>query len=144
MRLQKKLSVMRCMKTAAGNSGFKLTGRFLNYIAGKYIKPWFFSGEDPGRIKAPYVISFVFISLTVWAIAIHISIIMWQFMAIKNLWNRFGMEALPQIEALSKLEVSLVPLISILIGTAGMFIGLYNWGKKGKISASTGSENGEV
>ena len=104
--------------------------RFLNGINCKYIKPWFFSSDDPGRIKAPYVISFVFITLTVFSIIIQIIIKLWQFRVIKDLWDREGVNALQQIDTISRIDMSLIPLISILIGTAGMFIGLYNWGKK--------------
>lgn len=109
-----------------------------NSINKKYIKPWFFSNDDPDRIKAPYVISFVFLSLTVWAIIIHIAIKIWQFHKIAVLWQRNGIDALPSIELLAKVDMSLLPLISILIGTAGMFIGLYNWGKKEKVAGLAG------
>lgn len=105
--------------------------RFLYGINSKYIKPWFFSSEDPGRIKAPYVISFIFITLTVFSIIIQITIKIWQFREIKDLWEKEGVNALQQIDTISRIDMSLIPLISILIGTAGMFIGLYNWGKKG-------------
>ncbi|HOP30705.1 MAG TPA: hypothetical protein PKZ64_14130 [Spirochaetota bacterium] len=122
---------------------FRAIGRFLNGFNYKYIKPWFFSSDDPGRIKAPYVISFVFLGLTVWAIVIHITIKMWQFHEIIQLWNRDGIESLPYIETLAKIDMSLIPLISVLIGTAGLFIGLYNWGKKKSDAQPVGVETGE-
>jgi hypothetical protein len=106
--------------------------RFISSFNLKYIKPWFFSNNDPDRIKAPYVISFVFLSLTISAIIIHLTIKIWQFYEITKLWRGAGVDSLPQIETLAKVDMSLIPLISILIGTAGMFIGLYNWGKTGK------------
>lgn len=110
---------------------FEIVRNFIRGINYKYIKPWFFSSDDPDRIKAPYVISFVFLLLTVFAIIIHIIIKIWQFHEITGLWKSEGADALPKIETISKIDMSLIPLISILIGTAGMFIGLYNWGKKG-------------
>lgn len=125
---------------------FLIIGKFLSKLNYKYIKPWFFSTEDPDRIKAPYVISFVFLSLTVCAIIIHISIKIWQFHEIAGLWKTAGSEALPQIENISKIDMSLIPLITILIGSAGMFIGLYNWGKMGKDSSLlllTGDQDSE-
>ena len=100
----------------------------------KYIKPWFFSGDDPERIKAPYVISLVFLLLTVWAIIMQLIMKTWQFREICILWAKSGSEAIPEIESLSKIDMSLVPLITVLIGTSGMFIGLYNWGKKERVS----------
>lgn len=110
----------------------KSPGKILSGINYKYVKPWFFSSDDPGKIKAPYVISFVFLLLTVWAIIIQLAMKSWQFHEIYKLWKYSGAEAMPQIEALSKIEMSLVPLITVLIVTSGMFIGLYNWGKKSK------------
>jgi hypothetical protein len=110
----------------------KSPGRILSGINYKYVKPWFFSSDDPEKIKAPYVISFVFLLLTVWAIIIQLSMKSWQFYEIFKMWRKSGGDALPQIESLARVEMSLVPLITVLIGTSGMFIGLYNWGKKGK------------
>jgi hypothetical protein len=109
---------------------FRTIRRFTGGIIDKYIKPWFFSGDDPDRIKAPYVISFIFLSLTAWAIVVYLSLKMWQFHEILSLWKKSGVEALPQIESIARIDIALVPLITVLIGTAGMFIGLYNWGKK--------------
>jgi hypothetical protein len=109
---------------------FNVIRRFISGIIYKYIKPWFFSGDDPDRIKAPYVISFVFLSLTVWAIVEYLIMKMWQFREMFRLWEKSGVNALPQIEAIARIDFALVPLITVLIGTAGMFIGLYNWGKK--------------
>ena len=116
---------------------FRAIGRFLSGLNHKYIKPWFFSSEDPGRIKSPYVISFIFLSMTALAIGTHIWMKMWQFREIIQLWNSNGVEALPQIEALAKVDMSLLPLITVLIGAAGLFIGLYNWGKTGKAPAAS-------
>ncbi len=113
---------------------FGTPGRIISGINYKYVKPWFFSSDDPGKIKAPYVISFVFLLLTVWAIIIQLAMKSWQFYEIIKLWRKSGTDAIPQIESLAKIEMSLVPLITVLIGTSGMFIGLYNWGKKGRDS----------
>ena len=115
----------------------KTPAKILNGINYKYVKPWFFSSEDPGRIKAPYVISFVFLLLTVWAIIIQLTMKSWQFYEIYKLWKKSGSDAITQIEALAKIEMSLVPLITVLIGTSGMFIGLYNWGKSNKNAISS-------
>lgn len=109
---------------------FKAIRKFISRFIEKYIKPWFFSGDDPDRIKAPYVISFIFLSLTAWAIVEYLIMKMWQFREILKLWEKSGVAALTQIEAIAKIDFALVPLITVLIGTAGMFIGLYNWGKK--------------
>ncbi len=122
---------------------FELPGKILNGLNYKYVKPWFFSSDDPGKIKAPYVISFVFLLLTIWAIIIQLTMKSWQFYEICKLWRKSGSDAIPQIEALSRVEMSLVPLITVLIGTSGMFIGLYNWGKKGKDGVQ-GTESGDA
>jgi len=103
----------------------KFIGKFIR----KYIKPWFFSKKDPDRIRAPYAISFVFLSLTVWSIVIHLTIKLWQFRKIVEVWDQKGISSLPEIEKIAQIDITLVPLITVLIGTAGMFIGLYNWGK---------------
>ena len=119
----------------------------------RYIKPWFFSSDDPTRIKAPYVISFTFLGLTIVSIVIHLSMKIWQFERIKDLWNIGGIKQLQNIKSVSQLQISLIPLITVLIGTAGLFIGLYNWGKNKKNASSnapqqtykgTGKDDGPI
>ena len=80
----------------------------------KYIKPVFFSSEDPNRIKVPYVISFIMISLTITSVIIQLCIIV-------ECYHR-------NIEA----RWNLVPLISVLMASAGGFVALYNQGTKNK------------
>lgn len=121
--------------------------QFLKRITYKYLKPWFFSSDDPDRIKAPYVISFIFLFLTVISIIIHLVIRTWQFGRIVELWRDGKGENLTEIADIARLDITLVPLIAVLVGSAGLFIGLYNWGKSRKnipsISESTyeGTEN---
>lgn len=117
----------------------------------KYIKPWFFSSDDPYRIKAPYVISTIFLFLTGVSIIIHLVIKVWQFVQIVDIWCEDGLKALEAIERIAKMEISLVPLITVLVGAAGIFIGLYNMGKtRSNIPAEaptfsgTGKDDGSI
>lgn len=108
-------------------------GKKLKAFTTTFLCPWFFS-VDGNRIKAPYVISTVFLSLTVYAIILFFQFILWQFEVMKELWNSMGMESIPMIIQLSQVNFSIVSVIGILVGSAGLFIGLYNWGKKKKPS----------
>ena len=78
----------------------------------KYIKPFFFSSSDPDRIKVPYLISFIMISLTIIVVILQIVIVM-------ECYRK-------------KIEVQwdLVPLAGVLMASAGGFIAVYNQGKK--------------
>ncbi len=104
--------------------------KYINQLIQKYVKPWFFSVNDPERIKVPYVISFLFILLMVTSIVAYLSFKLWQFDMIRKLWAKEGTEGLQAMTELSKLDITLIPLITVLVSSAGLFIGLYNWGKK--------------
>ena len=68
----------------------------------KYIKPWFFSQYEPEKIKVPYVISFVFLGLTIFAICTHLTMKIWQFRQIRKLWKAQGLEGLDDILTFAK------------------------------------------
>ena len=90
---------------------------FISKHKDKYIKPWFFSSSEPERIKVPYVIATILMYLLICAIYREIQfqeVLAWGFM-------RTGKEIL---------KPNYIPVITVLIGSFGGIIALYNWGKK--------------
>lgn len=84
----------------------------------KYLKPFFFSSDSPAKLKVPYVFA------TLFSFMFFIAVIGELILQFYNLY-------LYNIENLN-VNVSFLPLISVLIAYIVGIISMYNWGKRKK------------